>query len=72
MTDFQIVDWLKAGMTIPLYEKLQGEDFLTLQDLFHRAQRVELDNAVLDARKCQSVAVPTTSSPYYNIPKHYD
>jgi hypothetical protein len=51
MTDLQILDWLKAGMSIQLYERLQGEEFTTPQDLLRRAQRVELDNAVLDARK---------------------
>ncbi|CAF2802529.1 unnamed protein product [Rotaria sp. Silwood2] len=49
MTDIQIIDWLKAGMKIQLYEKLQGEEFDTPQALLLRAQRVELDNAVLDA-----------------------
>ena len=62
MTDLQMVDWLKASMKIALCEKLQGEDFLTPQDLLHRAQRVELDNAVLDARKRQLSAFPNTSS----------
>ena len=52
VTNFQIADWLKSGMKLPIYEKLQGEDFLTFQDLLHRAQRVEFDNAVLDSRKC--------------------
>ena len=63
MTDLQMVDWLKASMKIALCEKLQGEDFLTPQDLLHRAQRVELDNAVLDARKRQLSSFPNTSSP---------
>ncbi|CAF2848303.1 unnamed protein product [Rotaria sp. Silwood2] len=31
MTDLQIIDWLKAGMKITLYERLQGEDFITPQ-----------------------------------------
>ena len=52
VTDLQIADWLKSDMKLSLYKKLQGKDFLTLQDLFHRAQCVEFDNAVLDARKC--------------------
>ena len=32
MTNLQILDWLKAGMKMPLYEKLQDEEFLTPQD----------------------------------------
>jgi len=64
MTDLQIIDWLKAGMQITLYEKLQGDDFTTPQALLTRAQRVELDNAVLDARKRESaVQQPVISSP---------
>ena len=71
MTDLQIIDWLKAGMKIALCEKLQGEDFFTPQNLLHRAQRVKLDNAVLDARKRQLPAFPTTSPSHSNIPKDY-
>ena len=69
MTDLQMIDWLKAGMKIALREKLQGEDFLTPQDLLHHAQSVERDNAVLDARKRQLLAFPTTSPCHSNIPK---
>ena len=69
MTDLQMVDWLKVGMKIALCEKLQGEDFLTPQDLLHRTQPVELDNAVLDARKRQLPAFPITSPSHSNIPK---
>ncbi|CAF1497821.1 unnamed protein product [Adineta ricciae] len=54
MTDLQILDWLKAGMNLQLYERLQGEEFVTPQALLRRAQRVELDTAVLDARKRES------------------
>ena len=71
MTDLQMVDWLKASMKIALCEKLQAEDFLTPQDLLHHAQRVELDNAVLDARKRQLSAFPNTSSSHSNILKNY-
>jgi hypothetical protein len=56
MTDLQIIDWLKAGMKITLYEKLQGEEFARPQALLLRAQRVELDNAVLAARKRECTA----------------
>ena len=55
MPDVQIIDWLKAGMKLTLYEKLQGEEFATPQALLLRAQRVELDNALLDARKNESL-----------------
>lgn len=51
MTDLQLIDWLKAGMSLKLYERIQGEEFINPQALLRRAQRVELDNAVLDARK---------------------
>lgn len=61
MPDHQVIDWLKAGMKITLYEKLQGEEFATPQALLLRAQRVELDNAVLDSRKTESfVSAPST------------
>lgn len=66
MTDLQTIDWLKAGMKITLYEKLQGEDFTTPQALLHRAQRIELDTAVLDARKRTSAIPAQTSSPSKN------
>ena len=67
MPDLQIVDWLKVGMTFALFEKLQEEEFITPQSLLLRAQRVELDNAVLRARQPQplhqtsSVASPPVS-----------
>lgn len=47
----QIIDWLKSGMKLTLYERLQGEDFPSPQHLLVRSQRLELDQAVLDARK---------------------
>ena len=71
MSDLQMVDWLKAGMKIALCEKLQGEGFLTPQDLLHHAQGVELDNAVLDVWKHQLPAFPTTSPFHSNSPKSY-
>jgi hypothetical protein len=81
MTDLQIIDWMKAGMELKLYEKLQGEDFTTPQALLTRAQRVELDNAVLDARKresaTQSSATPSRPSfnddrpPRWSSPSHF-
>ena len=37
MPDVQIIDWLKAGMKLTLYEKLQGEEFATPQALLLRA-----------------------------------
>ena len=51
MPNVQIIDWLKANMKITSYEKLQGEEFDTAQALLFRAQRVEVNNAVLYARK---------------------
>ena len=65
MPDLQIVHWLKAGMTVTLFEKLQGEEFVTPQSLLSRAQRVELDNAVLRARRNQLVH-PYSPSPTTN------
>ncbi|CAF1540749.1 unnamed protein product [Adineta ricciae] len=59
MTDLQILDWIKAGMSLNLYERIQGEEFVHPHALLRRAQRLELDNAVLDARKKES----TTTSP---------
>jgi hypothetical protein len=76
MSDSQIIDWLKAGMQITLYEKLQGEDLLTPQGLLLCAQRVELDNAVLVARKREgSMLPPVDSTPpsiHYNNQKRWD
>ena len=72
MTDLQIVDRLKAGIKIALYEKLQDEDFLATQDLFHCIQRFKLDNAVLDAGKSVAVVISFTSIPSCNIPKTYN
>ncbi|CAF0940209.1 unnamed protein product [Rotaria sordida] len=70
MPDDQIIDWLKAGMKVTLYEKLQGEEFPTPQALLLRAQRVELDNAVLDSRKAEcSVHAPVIP---VSIPAHYN
>ncbi|CAF4525525.1 unnamed protein product [Rotaria magnacalcarata] len=46
-------------MKITLYEKLQGEEFDTPQALLLRAQRIELNNAVLDARKDEYIINPT-------------
>ena len=71
MTDLHMVDWLKAGMKVALCDKWQGEDFLTPQDWLHRAQRVKLENAVLDVRKCQLLGFPTTSPSHSNILKNY-
>ena len=62
MPDVQIIDWLKAGMKLALYEKLQGEEFATPQAFLLQAQRVELDNAVLDARKNESLTDRTALS----------
>lgn len=54
MPDHQIIDWLKAGMKIALYEK-----FTTPQALLLRAQRVELNDAVFDARRAEcSIPAP--------------
>ncbi|CAF4931371.1 unnamed protein product, partial [Rotaria sp. Silwood1] len=72
MTDLQIIDWLKAGMKITLYDKLQGEDFATPQLLLHRARRIELNIAVLDARKRAPAILPSTFSSYSNVPKRYN
>lgn len=76
MVDLQIIDWLKAGMQINLYEKLQGDDFTTPQALLSRAQRVELDNAVLDARKRENITpIPINQGPpplNYDRPKRLD
>ena len=66
MDDRQIVDWLKAGMTITLYERLQGEEFATPQDLLVRAQRLELDHAVLVLR--QRALVPSIDAPQAPLP----
>jgi hypothetical protein len=79
MDDRQVVDWLKAGMAITLYERLQGEEFTTPQDLLVRAQRLELDRAVLVARQRELIPpasaphVPTSSSgiPYASEPMYY-
>ncbi|CAF4336980.1 unnamed protein product, partial [Rotaria sordida] len=50
-------------MKLNLYERLQGEEFATPQALLIRAQRLELDNAVLEARKHESsIATPAISS----------
>ena len=62
MPDVQIIDWLKTGMKLTLYEKLQGEEIATPQALLLRSQRVELDNAVLDARKNESLTDRTALS----------
>jgi hypothetical protein len=61
MDDIQVVDWLKAGMRLELFEKLQGDEFLTPRSLLLRAQRLELDHEVLTARHRASF-VPTASS----------
>ena len=61
MTDVQVVDWLKAGMRIDLFEKLQGNEFLTPRSLLLRTQRLELDHEVLTARQ-RGLFVPATSS----------
>ena len=74
MADLQIIDWLKAGMNLKLYERLQGEEFTTPQALLVRAQRVELDTAVLDARK-RECTLPTpviSSTPPIYRPKRWD
>lgn len=62
MADPQLIDWLKAGMKLTLYERLQGEDFPTPQSLLTRAQRLELDNAVFEARKREHPRSSITSS----------
>jgi len=76
MDDLHIIDWLKAGMQIHLYEKLQGEEFQTPQGLLSRAQRVELDNAVLDARKREDsvhpLVVPTSPTIHHESSKRWD
>ena len=41
-----------SSMKLPLCEKLQDQNFLTSQDLFHRVQCIEFGNVALDARKC--------------------
>lgn len=72
MGDLQIIDWLKAGMNLKLYERLQGEEFATPQALLVRAQRVELDNAVLDARKREcTISTAVTPPATYSPVKHY-
>jgi len=75
MANVQIIDWLKAGMKLNLYERLQGEEFNTPQALLVRAQRVELANAVLDARKRESAgsssAVSNTSTLGFNRSKDF-
>ena len=65
----QIADWLKAGMKLKLYETLQSENFTTSQALFLLARRLELGNAVFSACRRQLSTSPTSSTPYYNIPK---
>jgi hypothetical protein len=76
MPDLQIIDWIKAGMKLNLYERLQGEEFLTPQTLLIRAQRLELDNAVLDARKREYLVHTTTASttppPHSNNSERWD
>ena len=61
MADVQIVDWLKAGMRLELFEKLHGDEFLTPQSLLIRTQRLELDHEVLTTRQRLSL-VPTASA----------
>ena len=61
MADVQIVDWLKAGMRLELFEKLHGDEFLTPQSLLLRTQRLELDHEVVTTRLRLSL-VPTASS----------
>lgn len=63
MTDLQVVDWLKAGMRIDLFEKLQGNEFLTPRSLLLRTQRLELDHEVLTARQRGSFVPATSSTP---------
>lgn len=75
MTDLQIIDWLKAGMHLKLYEKFQGDDFTTPQALLTRAQRVELDNAVLEARQrenVQQVPIFPSAPVQYDHYKHWN
>ncbi|CAF1237434.1 unnamed protein product [Rotaria sordida] len=76
MADLQIIDWLKADIKLKLYERVQGEEFATAQALLIRAQRLELDNAVLEARKRDSTmpipAASSTSSPSFNRSSHWD
>lgn len=62
MAENQIIDWLKAGMKLNLYERLQCEDFITPQTLLIRAQRLELDNNVLEARKRENAQSSTVGS----------
>ncbi|CAF1626219.1 unnamed protein product, partial [Adineta ricciae] len=69
ITDLQVLDWLKAGMSLSLYERLQGEEFTTPQALLRRAQRVELDNAVLDARKRESATKTPRTQTSYTTPR---
>jgi hypothetical protein len=63
MADVQVVDWLKAGMRLELFEKLQGDEFLTPRSLLLRTQRLELDHEVLTARQRGSFVPPTSSTP---------
>ena len=76
ISDLQIIDWLKAGMKISLYEKFQGVEFTIPQDVLLHAQRVELDNAVLDAKKREYPAPTSTSQNMQpsssNAPKTWD
>ena len=73
MADVQIVDWLKAGMRLALFEKLHGEEFLTPQSLLLRTQRLELEQEVLTARQRAlfdpvSLSNTPTSSDGYSVP----
>jgi hypothetical protein len=56
MSEAHIIDWLKSGMSLNLLEKIQGDDFITSSSLLIRAQRLELDATVLDARRAQESA----------------
>jgi Zinc knuckle len=63
MADVQVVDWLKAGMRLELFEKLHGDEFLTPQSLLLRTQRLELDHEVLAARQRVSFMPAASSTP---------
>ena len=60
--NMQTIDWLRASMKITSYEKLKNEEFDTTIPLLFRAQRIEIDYAVLDAREGEPVTDRTALS----------